>query len=77
MRVLYDYRCHSCDTRFEALENRGTNTVSCKVCSAPAHRVLTVPNFRLNGADPGFPTAYDRWARDHEKGAGKNYPRNM
>lgn len=69
MRVLNDFRCQSCGNLDESLENRETTSISCKVCGGPAQRVLTAPVFHLDGSDPGYPTAYDKWAKDHEKAA--------
>lgn len=73
MRVINDFECLN-GHLFEALENREATETRCKQCDLMAQRKRSVPNFQLNGADPGYPTAYDRWARDHEKGAGKTYP---
>lgn len=73
MRVLEDFKCPD-GHLFESLVNRGTQSVRCKECDNTAQRQRSVPNFQLNGADPGYPTAYDKWAKDHEKGAGKTYP---
>lgn len=72
MRILREFRCQCCSLVFESLVNRDVDSVSCKECNEPARRIISVPTFHLNGADPGFPTAYDKWARDHEKGAKKS-----
>lgn len=38
-------------------------------CGESANRIISRPSFILDGTDPGFPGAYDKWARDHERAA--------
>jgi len=70
MRV-YDYECTHCalvQERFVLGPN--TRTVKCRGCAHDAKRLICAPMFRLPGDDPaGFPTAYDKWGKDHERGA--------
>lgn len=44
-----------------------TETVKCKVCGDRAYRVVSTPNFKLDGITGAFPTASDKWARIHEQ----------
>ena len=69
MRVLNDFKCSDCGALEEALENREVREIRCKTCNGTAQRVRTVPKFCLDGTDPGYPDAYDKWAKDHEQGA--------
>lgn len=71
MRVIDDFACPNGHV-FEALENRDVTQVRCKECDSKAQRKRAVPKFHLNGADAGFPTAHDRWARDHERGGAQS-----
>jgi putative FmdB family regulatory protein len=41
---LYEFRCRSCDARFEALVDTGTETHACQSCRAEgAERVMSPP----------------------------------
>lgn len=40
----------------------------CKVCGGVTTRQISPVRSKLDGLDPGFPDAYDKWARDHYKG---------
>jgi putative FmdB family regulatory protein len=66
MKKINDYRCTACDFIFEDLEE---NTCSCPECSNLAKKIMTPVRFHLDGASGDFPTAADRWAKDHEKAA--------
>lgn len=64
MLIMFDFKCSSCDTQFEDLVKRGERTIACKHCGAEAHKVITPVRFECGkGIDPGFPTAYDKWAK--------------
>jgi putative FmdB family regulatory protein len=41
---IYEFRCPSCDSRFDALVDRGAETHTCPECGADgAERVMSVP----------------------------------
>lgn len=45
---------------------------TCATCGKPyAIRTKLVGNFQLPGTDLAFPTAADKWAKDHERRARK------
>lgn len=72
--ILYDYKCTKCNVEFEkftqSIETRN-DLVECPEClQTSGKHVVTSVNFQLNGLDPSFPGAYDKWTRTHEK-AGK------
>jgi putative FmdB family regulatory protein len=47
---LYEYHCHSCDTRFERLEPvAAAGLHGCPRCGARAQRLLGVPALRFKG----------------------------
>ena len=53
---IYEFRCGSCDARFELLADAGTESATCPECGAEgAERVLSAPgpSFKLTktGAD--------------------------
>jgi putative FmdB family regulatory protein len=69
--MIYEFKCedgHISEYYLPVKERDSTQI--CKSCQKEAKRVISVPKFQLNGADLGFPTAADKWAREHEK-AGK------
>jgi hypothetical protein len=37
-----------------------------------AVRIISGTSVKLPGWDPGFPGAYDKWAREHEKASKKH-----
>lgn len=68
MLKCYDFRCPS-NHITEAFVKAGVQTVRCK-CGLEAHRIISGSRFHLPGHDKGYPTAHDKWVREHEK-AGK------
>ena len=66
MRVLNDLRCDHCGLTQELLVENGVRTVDCQDCSNVATRVQHATRTALNPHDPGFPGAYDKWARDRQ-----------
>lgn len=42
---IYEFRCGSCDERFEALVDAGTDTAACRACGeVGAERLLSTPS---------------------------------
>lgn len=73
--ILYDFKCSECSTVEEKLVSSDVRKITCPNCqSLTMTRTISKPLIRLDGTDPGFPDAYDKWARQHEK-AGKQDPR--
>lgn len=68
---LYSYNC-SCGNSFEAFNSVADRaTAVCPSCNKEAKQALCAPTIALDGTDPGFPGAYDAWARKHEKAGRK------
>ena len=65
MLLIYDFKCKACDHTFESLENREEIKkllLKCPNCKKKkATRIVSPIRFELDGTDPAFPTAYDRW----------------
>lgn len=71
--IIYEYKCRSCEKEFDAFSsvNDRNELKKCPECGEDSgEHIITPTNFALNGLDPSFPGAYDKWTRDHEK-AGK------
>jgi len=66
MKKLNDFVCE-CGNEFEELVEG--NTVECPQCLNLALKVIRPIKFHLEGVSGHFPTASDKWARDHIKAA--------
>ena len=65
--LTYDYKCPECGTTEEELVKDNTVMyVKCPTCHTLAARQLAAPRSKLDGTDPGFPDAYNKWANQHE-----------
>lgn len=69
MLILYDFRCSQGHLEDKLVPSH-TKTDKCSVCQGTSKRVISPVRSKLDGTDPGFPDAYDKWARDHEKAGG-------
>lgn len=68
MRLLRDFRCESCGHVSERYTDADTTQTICE-CGQTATRIIGMPRIALDGTDPGFPGAYDRWANIREEKA--------
>ena len=68
MKLLRDFCCEKCGTVQERFIDGETVAVDC-ACGAIANRVIGMPRVALDGTDPGFPGAYEKWARIREDNA--------
>jgi len=66
---LFDYRCET-GVVFERFVKDDEKQVRCD-CGLLANRIITPIRFKLEGMSGDFPTAADKWAREHEIGAKK------
>lgn len=67
MKVLRDFLCPTCNEMFESFVDNTVRLTTCPDCGNQSKVVYHTMNFKLDGLDPGFPGAYDKWARNHEK----------
>lgn len=69
--ILFDFKClrGNCSTRFEELAESSKDMKPCPNCGTPSKTVTSPVRSKLDGTDPGFPDAYDKWARTHYKEA--------
>lgn len=63
---VFNFQCSE-GHKEEYFVSSDTESVECKVCGALAYRVVSTPNFKLDGITGAFPTASDKWARIHEQ----------
>jgi hypothetical protein len=66
MLVFKDFRCPSCGDHKEYLVDNLASTHPCQGCGTESRRVHTSFNFQLEGTSGDFPTAADKWAKNHE-----------
>ena len=76
MPILYDFYCNKCQTGFEAFAKMKQMDTTCPNCGATAGRCLSTPRICLDGTDPAFSTAWDKWAKNHEDAAKRAYKRD-
>lgn len=63
----FDFKCTN-EHLSERFVSSETLEVKCE-CGEVAHRVVSKPNFKLDGVTGNFPTAADKWARVHKEAA--------
>jgi hypothetical protein len=70
MKKIFEFKCpvHGI---FDAMAWDNTEKKPCPACQRECGTKISAPNFHLPGYDPAFPTAWDRWAKDHEQRAKK------
>lgn len=68
---VFDFKCDKCGDTFEHLTRSDTAAVTCE-CGGLAKKQLSMPRVMLDGTNPDFPGAYDKWARDREKRASQH-----
>jgi hypothetical protein len=63
MKRIYEFACE-CGQRTEALVIYEVTEVQC-ICGGFAHRIISAPNFNLEGWSGHFPSAYGRFETRH------------
>lgn len=64
---LFDFKCLDCGTVHEALVDKNMRDGECAACGGTTTRLISPVRSKLDGLDPGFPDAYEKWAKKHEK----------
>lgn len=67
-RRIFEFKCEDNHVT-ESLVQLDVQSLQCSVCGKEAHRMLSTPRIALNGWNMHFPTAADKWARNHEEAA--------
>lgn len=68
MVKIYDYNCTKCREGTERfVKQEEMDDQVCGNCNSPLTRVVSAANIYLDGMDPGFPGAYDKWETRREK----------
>lgn len=73
-RRMFEHKCSKGHIT-EALVDYETTQVPCE-CGEVATRIISTPRIALDGTNPNFVGAYDRWARVREEKAKQEAKRN-
>lgn len=65
MRRMYEFACEN-RHRIEKLTGYETAEIQCE-CGKLAYRVISAPNFKLEGWSGSFPTAFHQFDRKHRE----------
>lgn len=74
MRRMFEHKCSKGHIT-EALVDYEATEVLCE-CGEVATRIISTPRIALDGTNPNFVGAYDRWARVREEKAKIEAKRN-
>ena len=66
MRLILDFKCDEGHVTERFIDST-SSIVPCKTCGKEAKKMLGLGTIMLDGTDPAFPGAYDRWATIREK----------
>lgn len=64
---LFDLVCRTCGYMFEELLSDPAQTAPCLECGSQAETVVSPVRIALDGTDPGFPRAWEQWAKMREQ----------
>ena len=68
MKLLRDFTCDDCYNSEERFIDSDITEYKCK-CGGTMKRIIGMPKVALDGTDPGFPGAYEKWGRVREQRA--------
>lgn len=71
---MYEHKCSKGHIT-ESLVDYETTQVNCE-CGEVATRIISTPRIALDGTNPNFVGAYDRWARIREEKTKQEVKRN-
>lgn len=63
---IFDFKCENGHITEDFVED-GVDYIDCSECASQARKVISPVSFHLPGTDPGYPTAWDKWSKDHKK----------
>lgn len=67
MIKVYDYKCPLCVGTVERfVDSKDADNEIC-YCGQTMERLVSTPRFHLDGTDPSFPGAWNKWADDKER----------
>jgi len=63
---IFEFICRA-GHKSEAYVDTQTQEILCRVCDEPAQRVISPVRCSLEGISGDFPTAWEKWGRQHEE----------
>ena len=66
MRLILDFKCEEGHVTERFIDST-TTSVPCGTCGSEAVKMLGLGTVMLDGTDPAFPSAYDKWATIREQ----------
>jgi hypothetical protein len=74
-RRMYEHMCPAGHITEHYVSYEMTE-MPCTVCGTDASRIISAPRVELDGTDPVYVSAYDRWAKRHEDKAKQERKQN-
>jgi len=74
-RRMYEFQCEAGHIT-ENLVGYETTVVPCSACGNDAKRIISTPRISLDGADPVYVSAHEKWARNREEARKAEQKRN-
>jgi hypothetical protein len=75
MRILLDFKCTKCGLTEERFIDSSLTEDKCS-CGGVSKRIISMPTVKLDGTNPDFPGAYEKWANDRVRRAEKHHRKN-
>lgn len=75
MRLLRDFKCNDGHITERFIDNQ-IDTVPCRTCGKDAQKTLGLGTIILDGTDPSFPGAWNKWANVRESRHHQTMARN-
>lgn len=67
MRRIFEFRCTSCGCITERYIHDNIYNVECDECGEKASRIVSAPRIELDGTDPVYVSAHEKWAKNREE----------
>lgn len=74
-RRMYEFQCEAGHIT-ENLVSYEVTTVPCGTCGNDAKRIISTPRISLDGTDPVYVSAHEKWAKNRESQRNKERKRN-
>ena len=65
-RRMYEFQCDAGHIT-ENLVDYETTVVPCSSCGNDAKRIISMPRISLDGTDPVYVSAHEKWAKNREE----------
>jgi predicted nucleic acid-binding Zn ribbon protein len=75
MPRIFEFQCEAGHITEKYIDYE-TSVVPCEACGNDAKRIISAVRISLDGTDPVYVTAYDKWAKRHEDKAKQERKQN-